>query len=175
MRCEQMRGRAVEAESVSAQQRLDDGDKAGAGPHQRITYGQLGSHVPAIVTGPVSKPVATQATGIHQRACVAPVRLGPARARRVHGCEVRVCYEHLVAELFQVARDPFAFSTSPHKHARRPVIAEYLGEALSSGCDPALLEGAILVSDAQPTLEFVQIKTYREHGWPPGICTPRER
>ena len=142
-------------------------DEAGTGAHKRVTYGQLGSHVAAIITRPVSTSVATEATGIHQRASVAPVRLRPAGARRVHGCEVRVGHDHLMTQLLEVARDPFAFCAGLQKHARRPVVAEHLSEALPCGRDPALLEGAVLVSDAELTLEFVQIKTYREHGWPP--------
>jgi hypothetical protein len=82
----------------------------------------------------------------------------------------------LVAQLFEAARDPFALGARLEENARRRAIAQQWGEPLAARDDAPLFDAAVVVSDAELTLAFVQIQSYRIHGgWPPGVCLVARR
>jgi hypothetical protein len=69
---------------------------------------------------------------------IAPVGLDPAGARRIHGREVRVRDDDLVAEGLQTAGHPFAIGRGLDHNAGAGPGPEYGGEALGLGADALL-------------------------------------
>lgn len=140
----------------------------------RVPLRMLRPHVPTRVRAAVRFPIGTQLAGVHQRARIAPVGLGAARTRGIHGREVRIRHNHFMPHRFQVPGDPLALRTRLQQYASGSIDREYRCQAFPCRCDPAFLDPAIRMADAQLGLEFVQIESYRIHCWPHG-CAPQER
>src|SRR5690606_42023397 len=93
----------------------------------------------------------------------------------IHRCEVRVGNDHLVADALEVPRGPLALGAGFEQDACTRQRPEHCSESIAARHDPALLDSAVFVCNAELALAFVKIEPYRNHGWPPGTCVPRSR
>jgi hypothetical protein len=75
-----------------------------------------------------------------------------------------------VAHLLEVSCDPFTLRAGLEKDTSRNVSAQDSGESIAARRDSQFLEGAVIMANAELGLEFVEIESYRVHGWPPGSC-----
>src|SRR5262245_29956561 len=87
--------------AVLPQQLADERDVARPSPHQRIPDGEAGPDMALGIGEPVRGAVGPQPTGLGQGAGVAAVGLHLARASGIHGGEVRVGKEALLARPFK--------------------------------------------------------------------------
>src|ERR1043166_1296677 len=99
----------------------------------------------------VGRAVSAQAAGFAQRPRVPLVSLDAPVAGRVHGREVRVGDDDLVAQGFEVACAPLALGRGLDEDARRRPLTEELVEALPVGLDAALDQLALFGEDADLT------------------------
>ena len=84
------------------------------------------------------RAVGAEQAGVPQRAGVPAVGLHLAGARGVHGGEVGIGDDDLVAEGFKAARHPFAVGGGFQEDASPGPIPEHRCEALGLGADPLL-------------------------------------
>jgi hypothetical protein len=85
---------------------------------------------------------------------IAPVSLHRAGARRIHGREVRVRDDDLVAEGLETAGHPFAVSRGLDQHPGPGPGSQHGGEARGLGADPLLEDQSLTMdpaSDARRT------------------------
>ena len=82
--------------------------------------------------------VGAEQAGLGQGPGIASVGLHLARPRRIHGREVRVGDDDLVAERLQAPRDPLALGAGLEQDAGCRPTLEHVREALRLGADPLL-------------------------------------
>jgi len=91
-----------------------------------------------------------------------------AAAMPVHGTEVGIGHDHLVAERLEMLRHPFTlgrgFDQNPHP---RPT-PEHRRQAIPSRRNPAVGDRSALGHDSNLTLVLVQVDGTIFHGW----CSP---
>src|SRR5262249_23709329 len=97
-------------------------------------------------------------------------RLHLAGAGGIHGREVRVGDDDVVAERFQTPGDPFTLRRGFQQDLGRRPPAECLGETLGLGADPALDQLASSGQETDLAFPLVQIDANMVHGWPPSPC-----
>src|SRR5215470_9995360 len=156
--------------AVLPQQRADERDVARPSPHQRIPNGKTGPDMALGIGEPVRRAVGPQPTGLGQGTGVAAVRLHLAGAGGIHGREVRVGDDHVVAERLQTSGDPFTLRRGFQQDLGRRPPAEGLGEPLGFGADPALDQLASLSQETDLAFPLVQVDANMVHGWPPSPC-----
>src|SRR5689334_2006825 len=132
--------------------------------------------MPAGIRQPIRRSIRAEATRLHERPCIAAIGLRPPRASGVHRRKVRIRHDHIVPELLEMPRDPLTLRARLDEHARRRAIPENRTEPLPARHDATLFHRSIIPPDAQLTLAFVEIESYRIHGgWPPGVCLVARR
>src|SRR5262245_24573103 len=94
--------------AVLPQQLADERDVARPSPHQRIPDGEAGPDMALGIGEPVRGAVGPQPTGLGQGTGIAAIGLHLAGAGGVHGGEVRVGHDDVVAQSLQAAGHPLA-------------------------------------------------------------------
>ena len=89
----------------------------------------MAAHVALRIGQPMSGAVGAEQTGFRQGAGVPPVGLHLSRPGGVHGREVGVSHDHLVAQPFEAAR-PLAVGGGFQEDARPGPLSQDGGEAL---------------------------------------------
>ncbi len=96
------------AVTVLAEQGPDDRDVARARVDQGVAHPEAAPHVALGIGEPMGGAVGAEQTGFGQGPGITPVGLDLARPRRIHGREVRVRDDDLVAEGLEAPGDPLA-------------------------------------------------------------------
>jgi hypothetical protein len=123
------------------------------------------SHGHTPVGGAVRGAVGAEPSRFAQRPRVPLVGLDAPIAGGVHGREVRIRDDDLVAEPFEVACAPLALGRGLDEDARWRPLGEELVEALPIGLDAALYEFALFCQDADLTRVLMQVDADVIHGW----------
>ncbi len=150
------------------------GDIPGAGADEGVADQQAGAHMPLGIGQPMGRAVGAEPAGLRQGAGVPAVGLHLPRASRVHGREVGVGHDDLVAQSLQAAGYPFALGRRLEHDPPPGPRAEHGGEPRGLGADPLLEQFAPLRQDADLTFLLVHVDANMVHGWPPSPCA-RER
>jgi len=118
------------------------------------------------IRAPVRGAVGAEEAGFGEGPSVAAIGLDLPRAGGVHGGEVGVRDDHLVAQPLQAAGHPFALGGGLEQDPRPGPIPEHGGEALRLAAHPAFDQFASLREDAD--LAFLQVDVHANmvHGWP---------
>ena len=104
--------------------------------------------------------------GIGQGARVSAIGLHLARARRVHGGEVRVGDDDLVPQRLETPRDPFTIGRGLDHDPRPRATAEHGREARGLRADPPLDQLSALGEDTELAVPLVDVDANMIHGWP---------
>jgi hypothetical protein len=126
------------AVALLAEESADQGDRACPRPDHGVTDGQAAAHMPLGIGEPMRRAIGTKQAGVRQRAGISPVGRHLARAGRVHGREVGIGDDALVAQPLHAARDPLAVGRGLEHDARPGPLREHGREALGLGADPLL-------------------------------------
>src|SRR6266436_2417374 len=94
------------AVAVLAEQGADERDVARARPHEGVADPEAATHVALGIREAMSGAVGAEPAGLGQGAGIAPVGLDLAGAGRIHGGEVRVGDDNLVAESLETTGHP---------------------------------------------------------------------
>ena len=114
--------------------------------------------------------VGAEQARLGQGAGIAPVGLDLAGAGRIHGREVRVGDDDLVAEGLETAGHPFAVGRGLDEDPRPGPGAEHGGEALRLGADALLDDLTALGEDVDLAFPLVHVDANMVHGWPLPLC-----
>jgi hypothetical protein len=139
-----------DAIAVLAEQGPDDRDVARAGPDEGVADHQAAAHMPLGIGEPMGGAVG----------------LDLARPRRIHGCEVRVRDDDLVAERLQAAGDPFAVGRGLEHNPGTCPSPQHGGKSLRLGPDAPLDDLAALGEDVDLAFPLVHVDANMVHGWP---------
>ena len=101
---------------------------------------------------------------------IAPVGLDLAGAGGIHGGEVRVSDDDLVAEGLETPGDPFAVGRGPNQDPGAGPGPEHGGEALALGADALLDDLTALGEDVDLAFPLVHVDANMVHGWPLPFC-----
>src|SRR3569832_425092 len=93
----------------------------------------MSANISLLIGGAVRGAVGAEAASLAERAGVALVGLDLLAAGGVHGREVRIGDDHLVAELFEAACNPLALGRGLDEDARPWPVAEQGVETCSGG------------------------------------------
>jgi hypothetical protein len=148
------------------EQGAHQGDVPRPGPYQGITDQQAAADVALGIREPVRRAVGAEEAGFGESPSVAAIGLHLAGARGVHGGEVRVGDNDLVAESLEAARHPFAVGGGFEEDPRPGPIPEHGGEALRLAAHPAFDQLAGLREDADLAFLYVDVHANMVHGWP---------
>ena len=111
--------------------------------------------------------------GAVRQVCV-DMRIGRSSPRRIHGREVRVGDDDLVAEGLETPGDPFAVGRGlDHNPGAGPRPQQGV-EALRLSPDAPLDDLTTLGEDVDLAIPLVHVDANMVHGWPPSPCA-RER
>ena len=116
---------------------------------------------------PMGGAVGAEQAGLGQGAGITPVGLDLARPRRIHGREVRVRDDDLVAEGLEAARHPLAVGRGLDQDPGAGPVPEHGGETLVLGADAPLDDLTVLGEDVDLAFPLVDIDTHMVHGGPP--------
>jgi hypothetical protein len=108
--------------------------------------------------------IRAQQTRLRQAAGVPSIGLLPPATGRVHWAEVRIGYDHLMAEPLEAARNPFALRPSFDQDARVRPLAQHLGEARHLGPDPSLDQLPVLGENTDLAFPLVHVDANILHG-----------
>src|SRR4051812_29209836 len=111
----------------------------------------------------MGRAVGAELAGLGERAGVPLVGLHPAAAGGIHGGEVSVGDDDLMAERFEVTGNPLALGAGLQEHARRGAAAEELGEALAICLDAAPDQFAVFGNNANLAGYLTQVETDAIH------------
>jgi hypothetical protein len=107
--------------AVLAEQGPDDRDVACARSDEGVADHQAAAHMPLGIGEPIGGAVGSEQARLGQVTRIPPVGLHLARARSIHGGEIRVRDDDVVAERLQAAGDPFALGRGlEHKPGAGP-------------------------------------------------------
>jgi hypothetical protein len=109
--------------------------------------------------------VGAEHAGLGQGARVPAIGLHLARARRVHGGEVRVGDDDLMPQRLETPRDPFAVGRGLDHDPRPGSMAKHGREALWLRPNPALDQFTALGQDADLAFPLVDVDAHMIHGW----------
>src|SRR5262249_50785739 len=101
---------------------------------------------------------------------IAAIGLDLASAGGVHGGEVRVGHDDVVAQSLQAPGHPLALRRGLEEDAGGRSLPQHLGEAAWIGADPPFNQLASLGHDADLAFPLMQIDANMVHGWPPYPC-----
>jgi len=155
-----------DAIAVLAEQGPDDRDVARAGPDEGVADHQAAAHMPLGIGEAMGGAVGPEQARLGQGARVPPVGLDLARPRRIHGCEVRVRDDDLVAERLQAAGDPFAVGRGLDHNPGTCPSPQHGVEALRLGPDAPLDDLTALGEDVDLAFPLVHVDANMVHGWP---------
>ena len=128
------------------------------------------AYVPPVARDAVRNPIRPETKRFRERARVAFVRLHPATPRGVHRRVIGIGDNDRMPECLEVPRHPFTFCCRLEQHARRRPLAQHRGESLATRHDATVRDRAVLGEDAELTLAFVQIESYRIHWLASPVC-----
>jgi hypothetical protein len=151
---------------VLAEQGPDDGDIAGARVDQGVADPEAAPHVALGIGEAMGGTVGAEQARLCQGPGIAPVGLHLAGTGRIHGREVRVGDDDLVAEGLETAGHPFAIGRGLDQHPGAGPGPEHGGEALGLGADPLLDDLAPLGEDVDLAFPLVHVDANMVHGWP---------
>jgi len=114
--------------------------------------------------------VGAEQAGLGQGAGIAPVGLDLAGAGRIHGREVRVSDDDLVAEDLEAPGDPFAVGRGLDQHPGAGPGPEHGGEALALSADALLDDLTAFGEDVDLAFPLVHVDANMVHGWPLPFC-----
>src|SRR5437660_6880145 len=109
------------------------------------------------------RAVCSESASLSQCACVALVGLDFAATGGVHRGEVRVCDDDLVAESFEIARNPLALGARLNQDASGRAAAKQLRDVFAVGLDTALDDLAVFGDDTDLAGNFTEIETDEVH------------
>src|SRR5262249_38251325 len=155
---------------VAPEHRAEHADIPRPRPDQRLAYGQLRPHRALGRRGPMRDPVRAQPARVRQRPRIAPIRLHPPAPGGVHGGEIRIRHDHLVAQRRQRLRDPFALGGCLEHHPGAIPSLEERREPPPSRAHAALQEHSpVLGDDADLALRLMHVDPDVLPGWPPSV------
>ena len=163
---ETLRAAGGHAVAVLAEQGADERDVARARPHEGVADPEAAAHVALGIGEAMGGAVGAEQAGLGQGAGIAPVGLDLAGARRIHGGEVRVGDDDLVAEGLETAGHPFAVGRGLDQNPRPGPGAEHGGEALGLGADALLDDLTALGEEVDLAFPLVHVDANMVHGWP---------
>lgn len=111
--------------------------------------------------------VGPQPTGFGQRPRVAAIRFDLATPGGVHGREVRVGDDDLMAQPFQAPSHPLALGRGLEEDAAARAVAQDGGEPLGRGADASFDQVAPCGQDAELAFRLVHVDANMVPGWPP--------
>jgi hypothetical protein len=114
----------------------------------------------------MGRAVRAEQARLRQGPGIAPVGLHLAGARRIHGREVRVRDDDLVAERLQAAGHPFAVGRGLDHNPGAGPGPQHGAEALRLGPDAPLDDLASLGEDVDLAFPLVHVDANMVHGWP---------
>ena len=167
---ETLRTAGGHAVAVLAEQGPDDRDVARARADEGVADHQAAAHVALGIGEAMGGAVGAEQARLGQGAGIAPVGLHLARAGRIHGREVRVGDDDLVAERLETAGHPFTVGRGLDHNPGAGPGAEHGGEALGLGADALLDDLAPLGEDVDLAFPLVHVDANMVHGWPPFSC-----
>ena len=145
-------------------------DVARARPDEGVADHQAAPHVPLGIGEAMGGAVGAEQARLRQGAGIAPVGLDLAGAGRIHGREVRVGDDDLVAEGLETAGHPFAVGRGLDHNPGAGPGPEHGGEALGLGADALLDHLTPLGEDVDLAFPLVHVDANMVHGWPLPLC-----
>src|SRR5262249_40081664 len=127
---------------------------------------QAAAHVTRGVGEAMRGAVGPEHAGLGQGARVSAISLHLARARRVHGGEVRVGDHDVVSQRLETPRDPFTVGPRLDRDPRPGATPEQGREAFGLGPDPPLHQLAPLGQETDLAFPLVDVDANMIHGWP---------
>src|ERR671920_1229616 len=118
----------------------------------------------------MGRAVGAEAASLAERAGVALIRLHLLAAGGVHGREVRVGDNHLVAELFKETCNPLTLGRGLDEDARPWPLGEQGVETRSLGLDTALNQLTVFGQNTDLAGGLVDIYPDVFHDWPHSFC-----
>src|SRR5712691_3079753 len=152
--------------ALLAEQGPDDRDVARARVDQGVAHPEAAPHVALGIGEPMGGAVGAEQAGLGQGAGITPVGLDLARPRRIHGREVRVRNDDLVAEGLEAARHPLAVGRGLDQDPGAGPVPEHGGETLALGADAPLDDLTGLGEEVDLAFPLVDIDANMVHGWP---------
>src|SRR5262249_22428796 len=104
-------------------------------------------------------------TRFEQRGDIAPIRLDASAALAIHGGERRISHDYLVAEGFEVLRDPLTLSRGLQQNAHGRPPPEDARKPLARRRNPPVDDLTALRDDPDLTFLLVEVDGTILHGW----------
>jgi len=155
-----------DAVAVLAEQGSDDRDIARARPDEGVADHQAAAHMPLGIGEPMGGAVGPEQARLGQGARIPSVGLHLARPGRIHGREVRVRDDDLVAERLQAAGHPFTIGRGLDHNPGAGPRAKHCVEALRLSPDAPLDDLTTLGEDVDLAFPLVHVDANMVHGWP---------
>src|SRR6266850_2524262 len=152
--------------AVLAEQGPDERDIARARPDNGVPDQQAAPHVALGVGEAMGGAVRAEQARLREGPGITPVGLHLTGARRIHGREVRVRDDDLVAKRLETPRHPFAVGRGFDQDPGARPGPEHGREALGLGADAPLDDLTPLGEDVDLTFPLVHIDANMVHGWP---------
>jgi len=133
---------------------------------QGVAHPEAAPHVALGIGEAMGGAVGAEQARLRQSPGIASVGLHLARPRRIHGREVRVGDDDLVAEGLETPGHPFAIGRGLDQHSGAGPGPEHGGEALALSADPLLDDLTALGEDVNLTFPLVDVDANMIHGWP---------
>jgi hypothetical protein len=114
----------------------------------------------------MGRAVGAEQARLGQSPGIAPVGLDLAGTGRIHGREVRVRDDDLVAEGLETARHPFAVGRGFEHNSGAGPAPEHGGEPLGFGANPLLDHLTPFGEDVDLAFPLVHVDANMVHGWP---------
>ena len=143
----------------------DDGDTAGARVDEGVADPEAAPHVALGIGEAMGGAVGAEQARLGQGAGIAPVGLDLAGAGRIHGGQVRVGDDDLVAEGLEAAGHPFTVGRRLDHDLGPEPGPQHGGEALGFGADALFNHFAPLGEDVNLAFPLVHVDANMVHGW----------
>ena len=155
-----------DAVALLTEQGPEERDIARARPDHGVPDKQPAPHVPLGIGEAMGGAVRAEQARLRQGSGIAPVGLHLAGARRIHGREVRVRDDDLVAEGFETSGHPLAVGRGLDHNLGAGPSPEHGGEALWLRASPLLDHLTPIGEDEDLAIPLVYVDANMVHGWP---------
>jgi hypothetical protein len=152
-----LRAAGRDAVALLTEQGRDERDVARARPDEGVPDQQPAPHMALGIGEAVGGAVGAEPARLSQGAGIAPVALDLAGARRIHGGEVGIGDDDLVAEGLEAASHPLAVGRGLDQDPGAGPGAEHGGEALGFGADALLDDLTVLGEDVDLAFPLVHV------------------